>query len=94
MLLDSESSTLISQLVVSICIGVLLSCLTSSFILVIASSLIIEAFMYYSVRCDGRCNLFTRIAPLFGYVFGWILGRTAYGVTTYVVSEELDEKLM
>lgn len=91
MLQVCQNNTLVSQLIISITLGILLSCMTSSLVVFAASALLIEGLLYYSVR--GKGQMFSRLSLFFGYVFGWIIGRTVYSARTSVVSTEVDDEL-
>ena len=93
MFIPDDGNTLLVQLIVSIVLGIVLSCLTVSAMSVVAFGVVTEALLYYSIKSGGKEGAFGRLCLFCGYLFGWILGRTVYGMKTVVVSKEVDKEL-
>lgn len=86
--LCSSEQSLFYQIIYSIIVGIIFSCFSCSLVVVIFFSMIVEALTYATSR--RRYLTHFRLAIIFGYIFGWILGRTVFEQEFCLVSWEFD----
>ena len=83
----------LSQIISSIILGIVLSCFTDSLILVVFVLILFEIAMYSCARHCNKWSIVTRIGVVYGYIFGWILGRTVFDMDPCFVSDSIDNCL-
>lgn len=87
---DGYHASPLAQIICAFVIGLVLSWLSSSLVLIVVTIIILEAFF---CACNyHRYSVFFRTAVLFSSVAGWIVGRSIHRMETYIISKRHDEK--
>lgn len=89
---DSDA---LSQVIIAIVIGMLLSCVgNSSIMLLIMFSIVLEIayYCYYCPNMIYKWSIFVRAGVFFGYIYGFIIARTVYDKDFCFFSEDVDVK--
>lgn len=90
--LCSSEQTLFYQIIYSVIIGIIFSCFTCSLAVLFFFSVLAEALTYSLSR--RRYLVHLRVGIIFGYVFGWLLGRTVFEQEFCLVSWDFDQKYL
>lgn len=88
-----EEHSVISQIIVAFVVGLILSCLSVSFIVILFFSVILEMITFYALKNTGKWIPVHRLSFFCSYILGWVTGRTVYRMKTFIISKEVDEYL-
>lgn len=87
---DGYYASPLAQIICAFVIGLVISWLSASLVIVIVTIVILEAFF---CACNyEQYSVFLRVSVLFASVAGWIIGRSVHRLETFVISRRHDKK--
>lgn len=82
-----------AQIAIAFALGVLFSPWTATFVVILFFLIIWEAIVFAVSHARGGWDIIPRIATIFAYVAGWILGRSLFDTHHNILNTEDDEHL-
>lgn len=82
-----------AQIALAFALGVLFSPWTATFVVVLFFLLIWEAIAFAISHMTGGWTIIARVATIFAYIAGWIMGRSLFD-THHTLFNTEDDKMM
>jgi len=80
----------VSQVAYAFAVGLIVSWITQSLILVLTFMIVYESFLFFAFYKYGMWNAKLRITVMIVYLFSWFIGRTLHGLKVTCINRDFD----